>query len=194
MGRVLDFLSVYDTPRYTRITSRRLGLLWWLLALLVVVYSCFSVFVFRSFRSLEPLDSFVDVAVKSSEFDTASCEGKREPCRVLTSSESVAYKEMKAVAIALFEKRNHSKTRLESAPMFKLEYAVFGHGQDSDFYANGRSMKGAIVGKGSKMIRELHKGHSDHISLKEMLLAAGIESLDAPSDGKRGGRKFAGFV
>jgi hypothetical protein len=111
MGFV-SFFSIYDTPKFVRVESARLGFLWWGLALAVVVYSCSSVFVFRSFRSLEPLHAFVDITVKQDKNRVASCDNEHEKdCRVVSAQEVVVHREMRSVAIGLTEKKNHTKAR-----------------------------------------------------------------------------------
>jgi hypothetical protein len=177
MGGFLDFFSVYTTPKYVAVTSRRLGLLYYALVLLVVLYSFCGVFLFRSFRGLESLNAFIDVTVKNDKTREGSCAGVTGTCRVVRATEVVVRKELRSVAIALSRKENHTLSTLISAPVFKLDHSVFSEG---DFFFSGRAMRGRLFANGSVM-RELHEGHSDHISMEELWRAAGVD-VNAKSD------------
>ncbi len=176
----MEFFSIYDTTRFVRIRSRRLGFLWWGLALAVLLWAGASVVVFRSFRTLEPLSSFVDVTLQEDTERTPSC-GALSGCVVEGVHAAVAHREKSAIAITLTEKRiDGTKVRVESAPLFKLEHAVFSD-SESEFHANARAMQGRVVDKEGKTIQFLPPGKADHVSLARFLEAAGV-NLDEKSD------------
>jgi hypothetical protein len=177
---LLEFLAVYDTPRFVRVSSVRLGLLWWGLAFLALLYTGSSVFVWRSFRELEELEAFADSNVQQSDI-AASCADVSGQCEVQSAAEAIAHREMTRVAITLSEKRNATdRLRIESTPVFKLDHAAFAR-LPSAYHVNGRALEGDLVDIEGRTMQSFGKGKADHVALATLLAAAGV-NLDEPSD------------
>ena len=181
MGFV-DFFATYDTAKFVRVRSVRLGFLWWALLLLVLIWSVSSLFAHRSFRALEKLESFVDVSVREDGVKPAKCASPIM-CTELSAHDAILHREQHAVAITTTMKVNGSKTRVESAVVFKMEHAIFC--KDMKFHANGRSMTGRLVkrdsGEDDNVLRHFGKGKAIEVSVEELIAAAGVD-MEEPSD------------
>lgn len=131
----------------------------------------------------------VDFNIKTSTKTTPQCQqqGGGECCIVEERApNAVAATHNQRVAITVSVKQNGTKCMVKSAPVFKLVHSIHDSNflrADQGFHRNGRAMRGFLMSRdGGKVLHVSHVGSSDHWSLDDLLLAAGVDMDNTPSD------------
>ena len=99
---MLSFFGVYDTQRYVRVQSYKLGLTWWILVAAVIVGSVFQLIINQGYRKHVPLDGIVNLIVKEGKnaSERIPC-GQNLSCKKLSAFENVVYMDRNNIAFSL---------------------------------------------------------------------------------------------
>ena len=173
----MSFFGVYDTQRYVRVQSYKLGLTWWILVAAVIVGSVFQLIINQGYRKHVPLDGIVNLIVKEgkNESERIPC-GQNLSCKKLSAFENVVYMDRNNIAFSL----RMDDTYIESLPLLKMSHFV--HDDiDEDLHVNGRRCAGKLIDNKGRMLKTFPKNDTIHISLWELLRAANVNLDDMSS-------------
>lgn len=224
----------YITYKLVVIRDRRIGFIYYTIAVAIVLYTLAEIFVKKGYLEFDTSpESTMRFLLSDPREDNDGDSGETSlfeglsyccnqgvqpsksctPCRFLDAKELSWPVESRTISLTTFAKdrwqtRNASFSSMDNlqfktirenlyftawpeSMLIKIEHAVLAtkfFGGGADLAASQRKMRGYLFGQDGKVLRSLSdlnmspRGQADRLTIQEILHAAGVTTLDEPSD------------